>query len=396
MSVNRKKLLFISMNLENGGAERSLVNLLQMLDYEKYDIDLLLFKECGMFFEQIPERVNLRSDCERLHILYGNKKDIGLWAKHPYLNIYSTLGTVLSKFNSCSGYQKGQYRWKWFYTKKIPKLLGKYDVAVSYLEGESMYYLVDKVDAKKKIAWIHNDYISLDANVQEDRPYFDQIDRVVSISTACVEILKKVFPEKSADIYELPNLISSKTIYSMADKGYPNEFEEEKIKIVSIGRLSEQKRFDRAVKATAELKKSGLKFQWIVLGEGELRGSLEKLCEKYSVSENIRFIGARENPYPYLRHADVVVQTSDFEGKSIVLDEAKILGKPIVVTNYETVNDQIENEYEGLIVEMKPEKIAKGILSVLERKEKFTQYLLSKEYGNEAKIVNYCRLFDDL
>ena len=163
--------------------------------------------------------------------------------------------------------------------------------------------------------------------------------------------------------------------------------------IVSIGRLNAQKGFEFALDAALELKKSKVKFHWVVLGIGSLKEELEKKREELGVQDCFEFIGARENPYAYMKNADVLVQTSRFEGKSVVLDEGKILCCPIVTTNYPTVYDQI-NKDEGVIVGMNGKEIADGILKILKDPHQYSEYLSQHEYGNEKEIEGYYQLFN--
>lgn len=152
----KTKILFIMSSLRNGGAERSLVNLLQLFDYQKYEVDLLLFQEEGIFLEQLPNEVHILHDCDILHLLYakGNNRIKGI--KHPLLTFDHYWGTFWARKKTESMYASRQYRWEHYYKDRIPSIkTKKYDVAISYLHGEQLYYLVDKVDAKRKIAWIH-------------------------------------------------------------------------------------------------------------------------------------------------------------------------------------------------------------------------------------------------
>ena len=191
----------------------------------------------------------------------------------------------------------------------------------------------------------------------------------------------------------LPNLTSSQVIRSLAKEFYPSEFKRDMLNIVSIGRLNAQKGFEFALDAALELKKSKVKFHWVVLGIGSLKEELEKKREELGVQDCFEFIGARENPYAYMKNADVLVQTSRFEGKSVVLDEGKILCCPIVTTNYPTVYDQI-NKDEGVIVGMNGKEIADGILKILKDPHQYSEYLSQHEYGNEKEIEGYYQLFN--
>lgn len=383
-------------SLRNGGAERSLVNLLQLFDYQKYEVDLLLFQEEGIFLEQLPNEVHILHDCDILHLLYakGNNRIKGI--KHPLLTFDHYWGTFWARKKTESMYASRQYRWEHYYKDRIPSIkTKKYDVAISYLHGEQLYYLVDKVDAKRKIAWIHTDYSKLNALEEHDLKYMRQVDSVVSISNICVETLCKTFPSIKEKFCMLPNLTSSSSIKYLAEKEYPKEYEGDEFKIVSVGRLIHLKGFDMAVDAASILKENGLKFSWFILGDGELKTELNMQIKNKNVDDCVFLLGATDNPYKYMDGADILVQTSRYEGKSVVLDEAKILGKPIVVTNYDTVKDQV-NDNEGVIVNMSSEAIAAGIMKIIPRIDEIHTYLNAHEYGNQDEIYKYYQLIDNV
>ena len=392
----KTKILFIMSSLRNGGAERSLVNLLQLFDYQKYEVDLLLFQEEGIFLEQLPNEVHILHDCDILHLLYakGNNRIKGI--KHPLLTFDHYWGTFWARKKTESMYASRQYRWEHYYKDRIPSIkTKKYDVAISYLHGEQLYYLVDKVDAKRKIAWIHTDYSKLNALEEHDLKYMRQVDSVVSISNICVETLCKTFPSIKEKFCMLPNLTSSSSIKYLAEKEYPKEYGGDEFKIVSVGRLIHLKGFDMAVDAASILKENGLKFSWFILGDGELKTELNMQIKNKNVDDCVFLLGATDNPYKYMDGADILVQTSRYEGKSVVLDEAKILGKPIVVTNYDTVKDQV-NDNEGVIVKMSSEAIAAGIMKIIPRIDEIHTYLNAHEYGNQDEIYKYYQLIDNV
>jgi glycosyltransferase involved in cell wall biosynthesis len=171
----------------------------------------------------------------------------------------------------------------------------------------------------------------------------------------------------------------------------------EKINIVSVGRLNYQKGFDIAIEACKQLKKDGYDFVWNILGEGEERGKLEKMIKEYHLEDMFILGGIKENPYPYIKQADIYVQPSRFEGKSIAIDEAKILNKPILVTNFSTAKDQINDQINGLIVDMNPECIYNGIKQLIDSDElrrKLSQNLSNEELGTEKEIEKLYKMFD--
>lgn len=386
-----KRVLIVITSLYNGGAERSLVNFLNELDPNKYTIDLLLFKNKGMFLSQIPDFVNIIETPLDIQSFYG---DSFKFSKNTAVKMIGTAACrVVSKWNN---YRKG-YRWVNFYKSNISDLEGCYDVAFAYTAGEMMYYIRDKVHADKKIVIVHGDYRSSHYSRKYDYEYFADMDKICSVSESCVDILKDEFPEFSEKIRLLPNINSSQLIRKRSEMFYPDEFENCQTRLLSIGRLSNEKGFDMAVEAASILKEKGYLFKWFLIGTGGLEDELKQKVTQCKVEDCFEFLGPRENPYPYVINSDIFVQTSRYEGKSVVLDEAKILAKPIVATAYPTVRDQI-NEHEGLVVEMSPEGIAEGISELIDnpiKSEGYYEYLKSHEYGNQNDIELYYDVIDN-
>lgn len=390
----KKNVLFVMSSLRHGGAERSLVNLLQVFDYDKYEVDLLLFQKEGGFLELVPPQVHMIEGGDELSCLYATKRKEQLNLKHPILSAEHFLFTYLSRKRTASLEGSRQYRWVNFYQKRIPPLKKRYDIAISYLQVEQLYYLVDKVTAKRKLAWIHTDYSKINADRKIDLAYLSRVDGVVSISDECVNILKELFPPIADKCYMLPNINSSKLIRKLAAAFYPEEYgKENQLTLVSIGRVVQLKGFDMAVEAAAELKKRGVDFQWFVLGDGPLREELEQAANRLGLKGCFTFLGLRSNPYPYIANADIMVQTSRYEGKSVVLDEAKILSTPIVSTNYATVRDQVSDD-EGVVVAMTGVAIADGIQKMTRDQERYAAYLSEHEYDNTACVKDYEALID--
>ena len=363
-----RKILFVMPALYGGGAEKSLVNLLNLIDYKKYAVDLLLFKQEGLFLTQIPKEVRLLPLTVSLR--YAYKIDMGMFGSLSGFKIgmLRLLGTVV-----CKVFYKekaGQQRWVKCYKHCLPNLEGNYDIAVGFLEGEASYYVIDKVNAEKKILWIHNDFNEIkkneDAKIYES--YFQKADSVVSISDKCVQIL------------EVP------------------EYEKNKFNILSIGRLTRQKGYDFAIDAMKILKEKYSDIHWWIIGAGELEEQLKKQVKDNELEEYITFLGLKANPYPYIRSCDLLVQPSRWEGKSVVLDEAKILAKPILATNYSTIKDQLKDKKEGLITDISPNAIAEGIAKLRENYQLYNSiqsYLDKHEYGNEREVAQYYKLLGE-
>lgn len=387
--MKKKTILFVMSSLYNGGAEKSLVNLLCEMDYDKYEVDLLLFKKKGLFLNQIPKEVNVLDRPKRLTELYDDGFSLNLGG------VVKAIGTCVANiFDKRYNYRKG-FRWKWFYRLYLKQLPKHYDIAFAGINGDVEYYVGDKVKADKKIVMVHSDYISSEFPKKYDFSYFDSADAVGSISDRCVEILQECFPEMSNKFRVLKNITSSKLVHKRAGEFYPEEFTTAKeLIILSIGRLSVEKGFDMAIEAARILKESGMKFVWYIIGGGAEEANLKHLIESYQLEKKVKLLGVQENPYPYIKNCDIFAQTSRFEGKSVVLDEAKILAKPILATAYPTVHDQLTDE-EGMVVEMSPEGIVQGILQCTDKKRaELTAYLSSREYGNQEEIMKYYEVFE--
>lgn len=391
----KKKLLFLGMSLNMGGAEKALVNLLNMIDYETYEVDLLLFQKRGVLLKQIPTQVKLLSE-NTIEILYQSIRDTifmsDIKVKNIFFSIFRYIVTGFEKVRWKQFDQIRIHRWLDFYSRVINANCEPYDVAIAFAGGETAYYMVDKVKAKRKVYFFHSNYANIDIDATIEMKYVDQVDLIVTISDICKKSLIDLFPTISDRIVVLQNLSSSKLILKQAMEYKPVEFngKNEIYKIVSVGRLNPIKGYDMAIEAATILKNKGMKFCWVIVGEGEERKKLELMITSNGLTGYVILCGLKENPYPYMFYADVVVQTSRFEGKSIVLDEAKILNKQIVVTNYDSVEDQISSEDDGIIVEMNGAAIAKGIESIFKKNEKENSDI--KAMKNDMAINEYMRI----
>lgn len=357
---NKTKLLFVIPSLGAGGAEKSLVNLLVELDYTKYEVDLFLIAKNGMFQQLVPTEVNILETPPLLETfaLSPLKSFAHFFIKGKWSLIYHKLMLILNNRLIKDTNLAEQKNWKHF-KHFIPHFTKTYDAAIGYLEKTSNYIVADRTNAKKKIGWIHTDYIKMGLIREIDAVYFRRLNTIVGVSEECVVGLLSVFPNFSDKFVVVENITSSKQILKLAEEQPPPSFQ--KPYIASVGRLCEPKNFSLAIKTCKLLKSKGVHLQWLVIGEGELRMQLEQQIKEAGLGNDFILLGLKANPYPYIKNAFIYCQPSLFEGKSIAIDEAKLLCKPIVVTNFSTVYDQITDGQTGLISEMNPEALAKNI-----------------------------------
>lgn len=394
----KQKLLFVMPSLSAGGGERSLINLLTQIDYTQYIVDLYLLSHEGLFMEMVPDDVRLLPLPESYTTfalpLPRSLKRL-LRDRKLKLAINRVMFSLSNRSIANVG-KKEQTSWR-FLSQSISDISQIYDVAIGFLEKTSIYFCVDKVNAKMKIGWVHNDYDKLGMDPEFDRHYFDRLNHIVTVSEECASVLKIRFPDQEKKIHVIYNIVSPVMIQRMAGLETIDVYNrsENEFVILSIGRLHPQKNFELSIMACKELKKKGYKLQWNIIGEGEERHSLEEKIKANGLEDCFKLLGLKSNPYPYLQQADIYVQSSKFEGKSIAIDEAKILNKPIVITNFSTAKDQLIDGVEGIIVEMNPEALVDSIGMLMKDnilRERLSSYLSGQMLGTESEIEKLYQL----
>jgi glycosyltransferase involved in cell wall biosynthesis len=389
----KKRLLFIMPSLSSGGAEKSLVTLLALLNYDCYDVDLFLFRKMGLFIGRVPPQVNVITAGEDYELFDGEiKKAIKGFLKKGRLK-YAIDRIRYSFALRRSKEKRDRAAWKYL-SRVLPEPKKEYDAAIGYLEGTSVYYCIDKVRAKRKVGYLHTDYNRIISQKSIDEEYFIKLDSIVAVSQKCCDIFNGIFPQLCDKTIVIKNIISEKIIVSLAqcNERLFSPCAGETI-ILTIGRLSPPKGIDNAVLACERLIEMGYGVKWYQIGAGELRAQIEELIKAKSLEKSFFMLGERENPYPYIKQCDIYVQPSNYEGKAIAVDEAKCLHKPIVVTNFDTVFDQIEDGVNGLVAKKDPQDIAIKIKSLIDSPEKckeLSDNLKKQKTGNEEELEKFC------
>lgn len=391
----KKKLLFIIPNLNSGGAEKALLSLLQTLDFDKYEVDLLLFKKEGIFLNQLPKEVHLLPEPQNYK--YFDMPLVQaiteLISKLKFKVVFYRLAAIyIYKTEKVPTVREQKV---WSFMKNVLHNLDKdYDVAIGYLQKTANYFCIDKVKATKKIGFVHNDYRMLQLDKTIDEPYFKKFDSIVTISEVCESILKEEFPQFSDKISLMYNISSPKSIWKMAETKV--DIDKSVSTIVTVGRLNDQKGLDIAIDACKILVDKGHQLKWYIIGEGNLRPNLEQQIAGNNLQSHFILLGLKENPYPYVSKATIYAQPSRFEGKSIAIDEAKILCKPILVTNFPSAKDQIEHLVNGYVVEINAKAIANGLEELLENlslRDQLATNLQGENNGTEHEIEKLYQLF---
>ena len=353
-----KRVLFVIDTLRMGGAEKSLVSLLKALDPNRIKVDLFVFEQGGVLQSEVPDWVSIiAADTLTSGMTLEIRNYLGKLVKSGHIRaaivrLYISLKSRILKNNGFS----------WGIIKRyIPELQESYDIAIGYLEGVPDFFVLDKVKAEKKIGWIHIDYSTRRLSAEEIE-YYNRFDELVTISNICRNAFINIIPQVKSKIRVLENIVLIDEVRKKALVEVPDSWDDsDVVQLVSVGRLDYQKGMDIAARAAKVLVDRNVSFCWHVYGKGVMKDEIEQYIKDQGIEDSFILEGIRENPYPYIKKATIIVQPSRFEGKSIVLDEAKILGKAIVVTSYPTVTDQIVDRVTGLITNIDPEAIADGI-----------------------------------
>lgn len=367
-----KTLVFVIESLNLGGAEKSLISLLQNLDDSKYNVDLIYFKNDGFFKNEVPDEVN--------QIVLPFPK-LSKWDRLKYA----------FKRKTNKNYHHAQLLWPLVgsYLKVYDK---KYDIAVAYNQGFATYFTNNCIQAKYKYAWINTDYRKAGYRIEFDLKFYRHFDKIICVSahsensflTACAEV---GFKPPSMIIKDI---IDTGFVRQRANAELKHEFDTQQLNIVSVGRLSSVKGFELSVAACEILVGRGHPIKWFVVGEGSLRSELEKLIRDKNLQTHFFLLGADPNPYPYIKHCDIFVQTSLFEGLGLTVIEAALLCKPIVSTNFPTVYGIIEDEKTGLIAEMNAVDIAgkiERIIRDVELKKRLIENLSRRENNHKTESL---------
>lgn len=384
------KVLFVIYSMNIGGAQKSLISFLSVIDKKQYDIDLLVLDGKGELISSLPSYVNVIKNREYTSLLSNDLKTVlrHFSIKGLFLRIVWFVLKNKYKKDSKTFYSFCQKKWKYFMKKRISPFKKEYDYAIAYMQSFPTYFVIDKVCANKKVLWLHNDYSKLYADTSIDYEYYKKSDTNITISEHCQNIFNSFFPELRNKTNVIPNFTIEKTLIELSNKYYPSEFSPNVLKLLSIGRLENQKGFDLAIEAASIISKK-INFVWIILGEGSLRKDLEEQIKKFGLEKKVLLLGTRNNPYVYIKNCDLFIQSSRYEGKSIVLDEAKILNKVIVSTNYTTVTEQIIDKKTGYLCDINSNSIAQKILEVITFDNSVVKDFLKKEVGKHTDYQLY-------
>lgn len=394
-----KNVIFVIDSLTCGGAEKSLVTLLSLFDYEKYSVDILMFKRNGTFEKFLTDRVNIISAPKYMKLLHLPLKKSFMIKNFKYLLTRLITSFKLRLNNkSKNKLHTAQVVWKSIKSCIEPQDK-KYDVAIAYSQGLPTYYVATKVNSNKKLAWINTDYNVAGYKKEYDYDFYKKYNNIVAVSDKLKEIIHKTFAEFQEKITTVYDIIDPNFLHSMSKKGKGFTDDFNGLRILTIGRIVPQKGYDLAIQACEKLKNDGYDFKWYIIGDGCIRKEIEDLIIKKNLINKFILLGEQDNPYQFLKQADIYVQTSKLEGFGLTIAEAKIFKKPLLSTDFNVIYNQIKTEYNGLIVQMNSDAIYKGIKRLIDNNNLRCYFInnlnLEKAYCTVSEVDKIYKLMEN-
>lgn len=398
--MKKNRIIILMHYMELGGAEMALLGLLGALDPGRVDVDLFIYSHQGPLMDYIPGHVNLLPEkgpysvierpmteaLRRGHLGVVSGRLLAKWRyrnfrkKHP---ADGDDGAIMQYVGNCV-------------TPVLPKINPEveYDLCISFLTPHNIGR--DKVRAKKRLAWIHTDYSTVSINPDLELPVWNSYDYIASISPEVTRSFLTVFPSLAAKIVDIENMLSSAFVLGRAEEKDVSRELTGDINLLSIGRYCNAKNYDNVPDIAKRMIGHGLvNFKWYIIGFGGSEALIKSKIKEAGMEDHVILLGKKDNPYPYIKACDIYVQPSRYEGKSVTVREAQILGKPVAVTAYPTAPSQINDGVDGVIVPLDNEGCAQGLVRFIAdtaQQDRISGYLRTHDYANSTEVEKIYQL----
>lgn len=393
----KQKLLFVIDSLKVGGAEKSLITFLSVLDYQRFDVDLQLFSYGGAYERFLSKEVQLLPPLLLMQFLQKTIKEHilsfhikFLWARFHY--------SLAIRKKDIRHIDRARLYWAYF-SQFIKKYDMCYDAAIAYGQNLPTLYVADKVHAKKKFAWVNVSYSPKGVNHDYFESFYSKFDYIVTVSPSAKEAFLNTYPYFQHKTTIIRDMYDGKTIERMSLDDCPVHIDKTVSSIVTMARLKrEQKGYDISLETCRLLRERGINFRWYALGEGPYRGEMEHYIKEHHLEDYFILLGALSNPYPVLRQCMLYVQTSRYEGFGLSIAEARILNKPVVTTEFEAVYAQMVPGENGLVVSQDPVAVADAIERLLNNAtlyQHIVDYQKQEKKSNTEEIEKFYQLVEN-
>ena len=382
----RKKVLFVINTLGQGGAESAFIQFMKKFDPKRFQLFLYVIVGQGELINRVPKHVvllNRHYDSSDVLSVRGKRllmeKTLMLMLRNGA--VFKNFPFLIRNASVLSGdgrHHPERLLWQ-VLADGCPSPGQHFDLGIAYLEGAATYYLDRRVDADRKIAFVHTDYVRSGNDPRLDRGVYDRINKIYCVSEQTVDSFLKVYPQYAHKTEVFRNIID---MHAARRKARRSSFFDKDgytgTRIVSLGRLIRMKAVDKSIAAMRILKDAGIDARWYVFGEGSARPYFESLIDENDLRDCFFLPGAVENPFPYLRKADIYCQCSDYEGRSVAISEAMLMSCAVITSNHSGSAGQVHDGQDGLLIEPTPENIADAIMKLISDPE------LAKRLGKAA------------
>lgn len=373
------------MNL--GGTEKALLSFINALDGKSVSVTVLLLEKKGVLLKDIPNWVNIDylKDFDKIKpVIYD-----------PPLNLIRQNIRDLKFIESIRNtwrYAKVKLSGNWHlnYIKALKYNNQRYetDIAIAFAGPSDFisYYIYKNVKAEQKFQWIHFDVSKIIYHKSFGNTYYKHFDKIFCVSENAKMVFDQMFPQFAFKTSVFKNIVSKNELEKLASIGetYTDDFKG--LRILTLGRLSEEKGQLMIPNIVNKLKKEKIKFKWYLIGDGNLTMLLEQEIQKLDLKKDLILLGSKLNPYRFVKDCDIYVQTSYHEGYCLTVHEAKIFNRPVVLTKVASATNLIVDNEDGLIVEICEDAIYKGVKSLLMDEKlrcRFKRNLIAQETVNE-------------
>jgi glycosyltransferase involved in cell wall biosynthesis len=363
----KNKILFMVINMNVGGTEKALLNMIDTLPEDKYDITILMLEKYGGFLNAIPKRVNveyLDGYREMKEILNNPPKKVIMTFIKSW-NLLKAIHLMLIFFIAAITKERSLLFNSLLRDKEISQK--EYDIAVAYAGPMDFisFFIAKKIKAKKKYQWIHFDVSKIGFNIKFASKYFRKFDKVFTVSREGKNQLLTLVPSLKSKTEVFINATNPEKIVKMAKEGNGFQDNFNGVRILTVGRLSIEKGQDLIIPVLAQLKREGFNVRWYCIGEGDARKEYEKMIKEYGIEDDFLLLGSESNPYTFMQQSDLYVQPSRHEGYCLTLAEAKCFHIPIVSTKFTGVSEHITDQITGLIVKADSKSIYNAVKDIL-------------------------------
>ena len=373
-----KKILLMVDNLDEGGVSKVLFDLLDNIDKEKYDITVMALYNNGIYKDKI------KSYGRYIYCFNPpNEKD------------NSIKGTLYRKYWGGMLKLPESFMYKWFVKEK-------YDIEIAFIHGWSTKFISASNNKKsKKIAWVHADLVTWNKvdvvfkNLDHHKNAYSKFNEVVCVSKTVKDGIEKKYGVKNAKV--IYNPINREKILNLSNEKIEDIKFTSKFKLISVGRLAEEKGYDRLLRVFKQLDDEGFDLELTIIGSGEKYNELNDYIEENNLKDKVFLLGYRENPYKYVKNSDLFVCSSLSEGFSLVIGEAMAIGVPVVSVKCQGANEVLGFGEYGMLVNNDENSLCNGIKMLIDNKKLYDTYRTKAiERGRMFSIGGFIEEVEDI